>query len=139
MDCGLWRSGVHQAGGHWRVVATHTQLAVGKHQRLAQTTGLLLVVRVKIESEAQALETLVIAGGQLVEEGPDHVSVGLTNDLQLSPHSAKPCLGKLSLRLGSKASKPYNFLLLHCVPFALYITIQCILSVEFFYVKINEI
>ena len=75
-------------------MAAHTESPGREHQRLAQPAVFLLVVRIKIQSEAQTLQTLVVAGCELVEEGPDHVAVGLIHNLQLGSDGAQLGLGE---------------------------------------------
>ena len=70
-------------------MAGHADSPVGEHQGLAQSAVLPLVVQVEVQSEAQAGQPVVIAAGQLVQEGLDHVPVGLTDDLELGPDTAQ--------------------------------------------------
>ena len=59
------QAGSHLAGGHRGTHPTHTHPSVGEGEWLAQPAISLLVVSIEIQSEAQALQVLIMAAGQL--------------------------------------------------------------------------
>ena len=74
----------HHTGDHWGHMTTHAQSSGWKHQWFTQSTIFLLVMRVEIKPETEALETIIIAACELVEESFDHISIWLADNFELS-------------------------------------------------------
>jgi len=83
----LWSNthgtGGHLTSGHRRPMTRHAHSPVWKGEWFAQPWVPLLVVLVEVQSEAEALQRLVVAACQLEKERANHISVRLGNNPQL--------------------------------------------------------